>query len=135
MNHRQMSGKKARKRRTVIDHELLEFLKVELLLSTSSTHFLYSNLFVHNLSDNALKCEQEKTHKRQDLWIQGSVSDSKCLPIDLCGMHALLLEVGHSQSVMDNFWLTCVPMDFSRQQDLRVVSREKLVGLTLSICH
>ena len=75
MDHRQMSGKKARKRRTEVGNELLKFLKVKLLLSTSSTHFLYSNLFIHNLSDNALRCEQEKPHKEQDLWIQGSVSD------------------------------------------------------------
>ena len=46
MVHRHMSGKKARKRRTVFGDELLKFLKVELLLSTSSTHFLYSDLFV-----------------------------------------------------------------------------------------
>jgi hypothetical protein len=62
MGHRHMLGKKARKRRTILGDELLKFLKVELLLSTSSTHFLFSNLFVHNLSDNALMCEQGKTH-------------------------------------------------------------------------
>ena len=41
MDHRHMSGKEARKRRTVLRDELLKFLKVELLLSTSSTHFFY----------------------------------------------------------------------------------------------
>jgi hypothetical protein len=58
MDHRHMSGKKVRKRRTVLGDELLKFLKVELLLRTSSTHFLCSNLFVHNLSDNVLRCEK-----------------------------------------------------------------------------
>jgi hypothetical protein len=53
-----MSGKKTVKRHTVLGNELLKFLKVEFLLSTRSTHFLYSNLFEHNLSDTALKCEQ-----------------------------------------------------------------------------
>jgi hypothetical protein len=62
MDYRHMSGKKTRERRTVLGDELLKFLKVELLLSTSSTHFLFSNLFIHNLSDNALRCEQGKTH-------------------------------------------------------------------------
>ncbi len=59
---RHMSGKKTRKRRTIFGDELLELLKVELLLSTRSTHFLYSNLFVYNLLDNVLRCEQGKTH-------------------------------------------------------------------------
>jgi len=62
MDHRHMSGNEARKRRTVLGDELLKFLKVELLLSTSSTHFLFSNLFVHHLSDNELRREQGKTH-------------------------------------------------------------------------
>jgi hypothetical protein len=63
MDHRHMSGKKARNQRTVLGDEFLEFLKVELLLSTSSTHFiLFCNLFVHNLSDNALGCGHGKTH-------------------------------------------------------------------------
>jgi hypothetical protein len=61
MDNRHMSGKKTRKRRTVFRDELLKFLKVDLLLSTSSTHFLCSNLFVHNLSDNALRCEEGET--------------------------------------------------------------------------
>lgn len=62
MDHRHISGKKARNQRTVLGDEFLEFLKVKLLLSTSSTHFLFCDLFVHNLSDNALGCGQGKTH-------------------------------------------------------------------------
>jgi hypothetical protein len=62
MDDPHMSGKKARKRHTVFRDELLKFLKVEPLLSTSSTHFLCSNLFVHKLSDNALRCEEGETH-------------------------------------------------------------------------
>jgi hypothetical protein len=53
-----MSGKNTRQRRTVIGDELLKFLKVELLLSTRSTHFLYSSLLVHNLSESALRRKQ-----------------------------------------------------------------------------
>lgn len=41
-----MSGNDTRKRRTVIGDELLKFLKVELLLTTGGTHFLFSNLFL-----------------------------------------------------------------------------------------
>ena len=62
MDYQHKSGKKAIKRRTIFRDELLKFLKVELLLRTSSTHFLYSNLFVHNLSDSALRREYGKTY-------------------------------------------------------------------------
>lgn len=88
-------GKNARKRRTVVGDELLKFLKVEFLLSARSTHFLYSNLFVRNLPVSALRCEHGKTHYEVDLWIQKSVRDIKCLPIDLCDMQVSLLNVGY----------------------------------------
>jgi hypothetical protein len=52
-----MSEKNTRQRRTVIGDELLQFLKVELLLSTRGTHFLYSSLFVQKFQ-SALRCEQ-----------------------------------------------------------------------------
>ena len=65
---RHMWGRNTRKRRTVIGDELLKFLKVELLLSTRSTHFLCSNLFVRNLSDCAVRREQGKPTRK---WIYG----------------------------------------------------------------
>lgn len=56
------------RQRTVFNDELLELLKIELLLSTSSTHILCREVLKNNLVNNASIYEQKRLTKMSGVY-------------------------------------------------------------------
>jgi hypothetical protein len=87
-----MVGEQRTRQRTVFDDELLELLEIEPLLSTSSTHILCRDLIERKPSDNVSRCEPKRlTKSGGSMDTEIRVKNTKCLPISLCNVCALLL--------------------------------------------